>query len=124
MAGQGSAIRACGPSQWMRNRPARAPMAHEALSEVIVRVALRIRPERFLDAPRHLGKGLALEWIVNPHPEKQNTVLLDAVRNIGWLEGSPYAWVAGEFSQSLAIRAHLKASHQLGRNQMYASSYW
>jgi len=68
--------------------------------------------------------GLAVQWIVNPDPETANTCLLDAVRRIEWLPGRVSAWVAGEFSQSLAIRAWLKGERGLTRDDMYASSYW
>lgn len=73
-----------------------------------------------LDAPR----GLEIEWLVNRHPDEENTVLFDKVRTIDWLDGTPYVWVAGEFSQSLAIRRWLKQDKGLGRETMYASSYW
>lgn len=73
-----------------------------------------------IDAP----DALQVRWIVNPHPDKENTILLDAVQALEWLGGQPYAWVAGEFSQSMAIRAWLKEEHGMTRDRMYASSYW
>lgn len=73
-----------------------------------------------IDAPA----GVRVEWIVNPHPDRENTILLDRVQQLEWLDGEPYAWVAGEFSQSLAIRAWLKDHRGLTRDRMYASSYW
>jgi len=38
-----------------------------------------------LDIP----KNLQIEWVVNPHPEKQNSVLLDKVKSLEWLAGRP-----------------------------------
>lgn len=67
---------------------------------------------------------LQIRWIINPRPDEENTILLDAVKELEWLEGQPYAWVAGEFSQSLAIRAWLKEERGMTRDHMYASSYW
>jgi NADPH-dependent ferric siderophore reductase len=73
-----------------------------------------------LDSPRNLQ----VEWIVNSNPERENSVLLDRVKAIQWLPGRPYVWVAGEFSQSLAIRSLMKSQRRITREQMYASSYW
>lgn len=69
-------------------------------------------------------KGMHVEWIVNNDPETPNSVLLDRVKALSWLPGRPYVWVAGEFSQSLEIRALMKSEHGITRDQMYASSYW
>jgi len=73
-----------------------------------------------LDAPA----DLELHWIVNPHPERENTVLLDAVKDVEWREGRPSIWVAGEFSSALSIRAYLKKERGVSRHDLYASSYW
>lgn len=73
-----------------------------------------------LDFPR----DVQVEWIVNSEPERENTVLLDRVKALDWLPGNPYVWVAGEFSQSLAIRSLMKSSRSVDRKSMYASSYW
>lgn len=73
-----------------------------------------------LDAPPNLD----VRWVINAHPEEENTILLDAVRGLDWLPGTPSVWVAGEFSQSLAIRNLLRQEHNVSRHEMYASSYW
>lgn len=73
-----------------------------------------------LDVPRHLQ----VDWIVNSEPELENTVLFDRVKSLEWLPGEPYVWVAGEFSQSLAIRSLMKSARNVDRRNMYASSYW
>ena len=73
-----------------------------------------------LRAPR----AMKVEWVINPHPEAEHTRLFDAVRRITWPEGAVYAWVAGELSQSLAIRQWLRGEHGLTSGDMYASSYW
>jgi len=68
--------------------------------------------------------NIQVEWIVNSDPERENSILLDRVRALQWLPGRPYVWVAGEFSQSLAIRSFMKSERNIKREQMYASSYW
>ena len=69
-------------------------------------------------------KDLQIEWIVNRDPERENSVLLDRIKALQWLPGRPYVWVAGEFSQSLAIRSLMKSARDVDRKDMYASSYW
>lgn len=68
--------------------------------------------------------GVTIDWLVNAHPETENTLLHDAVRAKEPGAGTPYFWVAGEFSQSLAIRAFLREERGATRQTMYASSYW
>jgi NADPH-dependent ferric siderophore reductase len=69
-------------------------------------------------------KELEVHWIENPHPETANTLLLDAVKSLDWREGRPSVWIAGEFTTALAIRAYVKNEIGIGREQLYASSYW
>lgn len=68
--------------------------------------------------------GVQVQWIVNPCPGDPNTSLFDAVRSTDWLPGRPSVWVAGEFSQSLAIRGWLRKERGVTSDRMYASSYW
>ena len=73
-----------------------------------------------IDAP----EGVHLTWLVNPHPEQPSDILAEAVKSITWPAGRVYAWIAGEFSQSLAIRKWLKDEKGMPREMLYASSYW
>ena len=68
--------------------------------------------------------GLEVRWLINPHPDRENSILYDALRSIEWLDGTPSIWVAGEFSQSLSIRKYLKNELGVDRKNLYASSYW
>ena len=110
-AGDMSALPAIGANLDALRRDARGYALLEIINE---------DDKQEIDAP----DGLQIQWIVNPHPDETNTILLDAVRQLEWLEGQPYAWVAGEFSQSLAIRKWLREERGMIREQMYASSYW
>lgn len=69
-------------------------------------------------------EGLDIHWVVNPNPGAANTILFDAVQSLEWLDGTPSAWVAGEFAQSIAIRKYLIEERGLKRDRLYASSYW
>jgi len=68
--------------------------------------------------------NIEVRWIVNPHPDNQNTRLLDAVRSVSFLDGRPSIWVAGEFSAVLAIRSYFKKERGVDRKDIYVSSYW
>ncbi len=68
--------------------------------------------------------GLEVQWIVNPHPDRENTLLLDAVRAVPFGEGRPSIWVAGEFSSVLAIRSYFRKERGVDRSDIYVSSYW
>ena len=79
--------------------------------------------------PLNVPPGMTVEWFVNATPETPSQVLLDAVKALPGLTGQPSTgqpsiWVAGEFSQSLAIRTYLKTHLDIARTHMYASSYW
>lgn len=73
-----------------------------------------------LDFPPNLD----VQWIVNPHPDSENTRLVDAVRSTTFLEGRPSIWVAGEFSAVLAIRSFFRKERGVDRKDIYVSSYW
>ena len=68
--------------------------------------------------------NIEIQWIVNPHPDSENTRLLDAVRSVPFLEGRPSIWIAGEFSAVLAIRSYFKKERGVDRKDIYVSSYW
>ena len=74
--------------------------------------------------PLSFPDGLKVRWVINPEPEKANTLLCDAVKALPWLEGRPSVWVASEFDQSRAMRAYFKNERGVQRTEMYASSYW
>ena len=74
--------------------------------------------------PLNVPPGMRVEWFVNATPETPGQVLLDAVKALPNLTGQPSVWIAGEFSQSLAIRTYLKSHLDIARTHMYASSYW
>ena len=68
--------------------------------------------------------GVKLEWLVNPEPGKNSTVLADFVRKLDWLDGQVSAWVGCEFSSMRNLRDHLQNVRQLKKENLYISSYW
>lgn len=68
--------------------------------------------------------GIDILWVINPHPDTENTVLSDAVKALPWLSGTPSIWAACEFSNMRLLRAYFKKDKQVTRDQLYISSYW
>lgn len=68
--------------------------------------------------------NIDVQWVVNSHPDQENTLLSDAVKNLDWLEGIPSIWAACEFSNMRLLRTYFKKEKQVPRDQLYISSYW
>ena len=69
-------------------------------------------------------KGMNIIWVINPHPDQENTCLIDQVKMLRWLDGTPNIWVASEFEGMRHLRRYFKQEQQVQRGQIYASSYW
>jgi NADPH-dependent ferric siderophore reductase len=68
--------------------------------------------------------GITILWVINPHTDRENTVLSDAVKTLPWLSGTPSIWAACEFSNMRLLRAYFKKDKHVSRDQLYVSSYW
>jgi len=67
-------------------------------------------------------KNIKIKWVVK---SKQNpSVLEDAVKEINWLNGKPYVWVACEFNKMRNLRNFFQKDKKISKNEMYISSYW
>ncbi len=69
-------------------------------------------------------EGMELHWVINPVPDRPNSILQDAVKALPWLEGTPYIWVASEFDAMRSLRRYFKQEKGVQRQEIYASSYW
>jgi len=69
-------------------------------------------------------EGIEVKWLVNPNPGESPTMLSDYVRGLPWLDGDPSVWVATEFSSMRNLREYLRTERQLGKENLYISSYW
>ena len=69
-------------------------------------------------------EGIKVKWLVNPHPGEAPELLSDYVWSLPWLEGEPSVWVATEFNSMLNLRDYLRTERQLGKENLYISSYW
>ena len=68
-------------------------------------------------------KNILLYWIVNPDERKSKNYLYKKVTSIKWLQGCPYVWGAGEFSDIKLLREYFLVKG-LRKENMYLSSYW
>ena len=67
-------------------------------------------------------KNIEIKWVVK---SKQNpSVLVDTVKEINWLNGKPYVWVACEFNKMRNLRDFFQKNKKISKNEMYISSYW
>ena len=68
-------------------------------------------------------EGIEVIWVVNADHTNHDK-FLNAVYEIQWLEGTPYAWCACEFSAMRSLRKYFKQTRSLDKKSMYISSYW
>lgn len=69
-------------------------------------------------------KGIKVTWVINPEPERSNSLLLDAVKRQPWLSGQPSVWAAGEGQTARALRHYFKRERQVEKHNLYTSGYW
>ena len=66
---------------------------------------------------------IKVEWVINSNPELPSIELFNKLKNMKWLDGAPFIWVAGEFGLMRSSRKFLK-SHKAFVRGTYVSSYW
>lgn len=67
--------------------------------------------------------GVHIEWLVNIKPQDSAELMLTAAKRQPWHSGTPYVWVASEFSSARALREYFKNEKHIKTNR-YFSSYW
>lgn len=68
--------------------------------------------------------GVQLHWLINPTPGQRDDLLLQAVEQLPWFEGSPSIWCACELNSMRRLRDHFRARPEVDRKRLYISSYW
>lgn len=68
--------------------------------------------------------GFDMHWVINPEPDRENTLLLDKLAQLPWLEGRPSIWAACEFSSMRGLRHYFKQEKNVAKQSVYVSSYW
>ena len=94
-------------------------LPQDAKGQVVLEV-LSHADKQVLTVPENIN----VHWVINPSPDQPNTLLLDAVKSLPWLEGEPSVWVASEFDAIRQLRSYFKKERNVQRSQLYASSYW
>ncbi|MCE2027206.1 siderophore-interacting protein [Sessilibacter corallicola] len=69
-------------------------------------------------------ENLELVWVINPEPKTPNSLLVDKVKSLNWMDGDVAIWLAGEFEMMRNLRRYFKKEKGVGRGKIYASSYW
>ena len=68
--------------------------------------------------------NVEIQWVVNPNPLEGSNALMQSLREIPWLEGEPYVWIAGEFEIMRSGRKFVRKEKQVDKKSSYISSYW
>ncbi|WP_328474629.1 SIP domain-containing protein [Actinoplanes sp. NBC_00393] len=64
-------------------------------------------------------------WLVRDGAEAgTTTLLLDAVKDSGWWEGRPFAWLAGEHTSVRDLRRHLVEDRGVPKEDIGFAGYW
>lgn len=69
-------------------------------------------------------KGVTIHWAVNDKTGRDNGFLLNQVKSLDWLPGSPAVWAACEFSSMKLLRDFFKQEKTVTKQELYISSYW
>jgi len=69
-------------------------------------------------------EGVEIEWLLNPKPGSQPTLLASALRARDLPNGSIAGWAACEFSSMRELRKLLRDEMNLVPSSLYISSYW
>ena len=64
-------------------------------------------------------ENININWVID-----QESNLLESVSNFKWLRGTPYVWVACEFSKMKSLRNFFQIKKKIEKTNMYISSYW
>lgn len=86
-------------------------------------VVLEVTDDSDIQSLKHPA-GVRLHWIIAPTADPSGQRLVDAVKQLPWLEGTPSVWVACEFNSMRALRQHFRESTELPKSHFYISSYW
>lgn len=71
-----------------------------------------------------LPEGFEVRWFVNPVPHEDKGVLLQAVKDVPWLDGAPFVWTACEFDTMRELRTYYRTERGVDKKALYLSSYW
>lgn len=75
--------------------------------------------------PLEAPTGVDVHWLERgDQPAGASTLLLEKVKSLPWLSGTPSVMVAGENSQVVAIRNYILFEKKVHKKMLYAVPYW
>lgn len=103
-----------------------------AIGRLLEEVAPDTRAQVFIEIAEHEHRqelreppGVEVTWLVRDGAEAGTTSLLvDAVRNCGWWDGRPFAWLAGEHTAVRDLRRHLVEGRGMPKADIEFTGYW
>ncbi|MGP4713358.1 siderophore-interacting protein [Psychrobacter sp. DM8] len=72
----------------------------------------------------NMPDNMDIHWVVNAVASIDSSPLLERIKQLPWLEGSPAVWAACEFNSMRALRHYFKQEKQVAKTHLYISSYW
>ncbi|GAA2809262.1 siderophore-interacting protein [Crossiella cryophila] len=104
--------------------PAIARLLDELPADTRARVFIEVAEDSHRLALRELPH-VEVTWLVRGGAEAgTSTLLLDAVKNGGWWEGQPFAWLAGEHTSVRDLRRHLVEDRGVPKEDIDFAGYW
>ncbi|MDN3397333.1 siderophore-interacting protein [Psychrobacter sp. APC 3426] len=68
-------------------------------------------------------KDIEIEWVVNAIASDSHYPILERIKALDWLGGTPAVWAACEFNSMRALRRYFKEK-EVTKSHLYISSYW
>ncbi|WP_246843355.1 siderophore-interacting protein [Allokutzneria sp. NRRL B-24872] len=104
--------------------PAIARLLDELPEDARARVFVEVAEDSHRLELRELPH-VEVTWLVRGDAEAgTSSLLLDAVKNGGWWEGQPFAWLAGEHTSVRDLRRHLVEGRGVPKEDIDFAGYW
>ncbi len=68
-------------------------------------------------------ENIEIEWVVKAEASDSSYPLLERIKALSWLDGTPAVWAACEFNSMRALRQYFKEK-DVSKDYLYISSYW
>ncbi|MBB2947210.1 NADPH-dependent ferric siderophore reductase [Actinoplanes lutulentus] len=95
-------------------------LPEDTRAQVLIEIAANEDRQQLRELP-----GVEVTWLVRDGAEAGTTThLLDAVRNCGWWDGRPFAWIAGQQAAVRDIRRHLVEDRAVPKEDIEFIGYW
>lgn len=104
--------------------PAIGRLLDDVPDDLPVRVVIEV-PDAGHEVPLAARPNAVVRWVHRGDAEPGTSeALIEALRELTWLDGQVYAWAAGETITLKPIRAYLKHDRQVPGDCMEVTGYW